>query len=272
MAIFSHIDDDGDEISFFSDERSPLSVEVKPVGEQPYIGYLDRDAALRLHAALGEWLYPVHTPEGPNRSLIEQMIERAVRDQVAAVLPLHLKTVGEYVANYGRGPEAIRPRDWRPRTPGCECGHAANFHSEENGCCHWYTGDQEFCECTRGLGGLESDAFPDTDPEPHDVGHPTYEDARPHPTAPECGKCGALWSDTHGQPGDPCAPAPSAPAPAGPTWDDELWSAPSAEASARTLPVPACTKCGHSWPRHRLLGGPTTDCSVRGCECTRVRP
>lgn len=91
MRIFHHVDDDGDEISFFSDERSPLSVEVKPVNEQSYIGYLDRDAVLRLHAALGEWLYPVHTPEWANKSLIEQMIERAVRDQVAAVLPLHLK-------------------------------------------------------------------------------------------------------------------------------------------------------------------------------------
>lgn len=220
MAIFSHIDDDGDEISFFSDERSPLSVEVKPVGEQPYIGYLDRDAALRLHAALGEWLYPVHTPEGPNRSLIEQMIERAVRDQVASVLPLHLAPIAEFVG---------RESAWKAFEP---------------------------------------------DPEPHDVGHPTYEDARPHPAAPECGKCSAPWSDTHGQPGDPCAPAPSAPAPAGPTWDDELWSAPSAETSARTLPVPVCPECGHSWPRHMpfSLNLTEAECSVRGCECTRVRP
>lgn len=220
MVIFTHIDDDGDEISFFSDERSPLSVEVKPVGEQPYIGYLDRDAALRLHTALGEWLYPVHTPEGPNRSLIEQMIERAVKDQVASVLPLHLRTVAEH----------------RPQ------------------------------ECP-GVGQC-----PEADPEPRDVGHPTYEDARPHSAAPECGKCGAPWSDTHGQPGDPCAPAPSAPAPAGPTWDDELWSAPSAETSARTLPVPVCAKCGHSWVRHPPLNVAKIECSVRGCECIRVRP
>lgn len=226
--IFTHIDDDGDEISFFSDERSPLSVEVKPVGEQSYIGYLDRDAALRLHTALGEWLYPVHTPEGPNRSLIEQMIERAVRDQVAAVLPLHLKTVARVCS-----------------AQGCQVTDEAEW--PQHG-----------------------------DPESRDVGHPTYEDARPHPAAPECGKCSAPWSDTHGQPGDPCAPAPSAPAPAGPTWDDELWSAPSAETSARTLPVPACPECGHSWRAHsphstapyciQRTGG------TRDCECTRVRP
>lgn len=51
---------------------------------------IPRDKVLELHAALGEWLYPVHTPEAPNRSLIEQMIEKAVKDQISAVLPLHL--------------------------------------------------------------------------------------------------------------------------------------------------------------------------------------
>lgn len=262
--IFTHTDDDGDEISFFSDERSPLSVEVKPVGEQSYIGYLDRDAALRLHAVLGEWLYPVHAPEGPNRSLIEQMIERAVKDQVAAVLPLHLKSFAAQMQaaeeKIGRVANALMA-DPEPRDVG---------HPEDCGLCGR-----------------------DQDPNGHDCVPPKYEDARPgtthefvqglrrmadaakhaaRATASECGKCGAPWSDTHGQPGDPCAPASSAPAPAGPTWDDELWGAPSAETGARTLPVPACTKCGHSWPRHRLLGGPTTNCSVRGCECTRVQP
>lgn len=51
---------------------------------------LDRDAVLHLHSVLGEWLYPTHTPEAKNRSLIEQMIEKAVREQVAAILPLHM--------------------------------------------------------------------------------------------------------------------------------------------------------------------------------------
>lgn len=222
--IFTHTDNEGDHLEVAeaqADRAGELAFNFITLSGSGGV-FFTHDRAASLHAVLGEWLYPVHTPEGPNRSLIEQMIERAVKDQVAAVLPLHLKTVGEYVANYGRGPEAIQPqRD---------------------------------------------------DPEPRDVGHPTYEDARPHPTAPECGKCGALWSDTHGQPGDPCAPAPSAPAPAGPTWDDELWGATSAEAGARTLPVPVCTECGHSWPRHPLLNVAKMECSVRGCGCTRVRP
>lgn len=264
--LFTHEDLSGDVIKLREGPRlGELSIHWITEGAT-YVN-LPHDRVASLHTALGEWLYPVHTPEGPNRSLIEQMIERAVKDQVAAVLPLHLKTVGEYVANYGRGPEAIRPQhnDPEPRDVG---------HPEDCGLCGR-----------------------DQDPNGHDCAPPKYEDARPgtthefvqglrrmadaakrtaRVTAPECGKCGAPWSDTHGQPGDPCAPAASAPAPAGPTWDDELWSAPSAETSARTLPVPVCPECGHSWRAHsphstapyciQRTGG------TRDCECTRVRP
>lgn len=192
MAIFTHVDDDGDSLEVLAQASNTLWFRVDQIGRVTS-AYTDRDAALRLHAALGEWLYPVHTPEYANRSLIEQMIERAVKDQVAAVLPLHLKTAGAIAA-----PAAQRL--------GCECGHAANFHSEENGCCHWYTGEQEFCECTRGLGGLESDAFLEADPEPHDVGHPVYEDAKPHPnTDPAPGLLGATLAGR-------------------PTWDDLVFA------------------------------------------------
>lgn len=94
MAIFTHTDDDGDRLEVRESLTLPGSslFHVESNGVRQSVR-LDRDAALRLYAALGEWLYPVHTSEYANRSLIEQMIERAVKDQVAAVLPLHLAPV-----------------------------------------------------------------------------------------------------------------------------------------------------------------------------------
>lgn len=98
MAIFQHQDCDGDAVEILADNDDPqedLAVLFSNrTGVRAGGVRVDRDAALRLHAALGEWLYPVHTPEAPNRSLIEQMIDKAVGDLVAAVLPLHLSTVG----------------------------------------------------------------------------------------------------------------------------------------------------------------------------------
>jgi hypothetical protein len=240
MAIFTHTDDDGDSLEVLAQASNILWFRVDQDGEGPSGAYVDRDAALRLHAALGEWLYPVHTPEYANRSLIEQMIERAVKDQVAAVLPLHLAPVATYAATPAG-------------TPGCECGHAADYHSEENGCCHWYTGDQEFCECTRGLGGLESDAFLEADPEPHDVGHAEDSACRCH--------------DSDGNSVLPHAPkyVDASPAPgllgatlAGePTWDDLVFAthneAPGGPGRwsvcgclhGTALARLGCPKCGH---------------------------
>lgn len=92
--IFSYTDNDDDTLNVNDrDKKDLLAFRIPPVerddGEGRGVDLL-RDQVLELHAALGEWLYPVHTPEGPNRSLIEQMIERAVKDQITAVLPLHL--------------------------------------------------------------------------------------------------------------------------------------------------------------------------------------
>lgn len=158
-----YVDPDGDGIEV---ETTPISVRFFRTGGGDYAG-LDRDAVLRLHAALGEWLYPVHTPEWANRSLIEQMIERAVRNQVAAVLPLHLKPgdrmlvadadgrvwadpeprdVGhaEEPADHGRLMSELPVRT-RPRPICVSCGHGWGEHT--GGIC-W--GDSESdCSCTR---------------------------------------------------------------------------------------------------------------------------
>lgn len=251
MAIFSHTDSDDDELEArtHNDFPNDLFFDIaRGYDNENSSVRVDRDAVLRLHAALGEWLYPVHTPEWANKSLIEQMIEKAVKDQVAAVLPLHLKTVATY---------ATAPAE----TLGCECGHPADYHSEENGCCHWYAGDQEFCGCTRGLGGLESDAFPGADPEPHDVGHS-------EPYFPPLHM--ATESECRADSQNPCIAARHLVAE--PETDHgRLMS----ELPVRTRPRPICVSCGHGWGEHTggiCWGGGSNGVSHSECTCTRQRP
>lgn len=139
-----YVDPDGDGIEV---ETTPISVRFFRTGGGDYAG-LDRDAVLRLHAALGEWLYPVHTPEWANKSLIEQMIERAVKDQVAAVLPLHLKPVATCA------PELDAEE--------CTCTHDASAHGPIGCTAPYRLGSVELiCRCRGRV----------SDPEPHDVGH-----------------------------------------------------------------------------------------------------
>lgn len=89
--IFRHADRDGDVIRL---ERvttaNPLLRAY--VDSESEFALLDRDAVLSLIQALTEWAYPAHTPEGPNRSLIEELIAKAAKDAVSAVLPLHLSS------------------------------------------------------------------------------------------------------------------------------------------------------------------------------------
>lgn len=220
---------------------------------------LDRDNVLSLIEALSEWAYPTRTLEAPNQSLIEQMIERAVRDQVTAVLPLHLSPVATCRASECDSAKHLSSA--ATVVIGCECGHPANFHSSENGCVHWYAGDQEFCQCTRGLGDLESDRFPENDPEPHDVGHPTYEDARPHPDlpvrSPRCTGCGHSWGDhTAGVCwGESCDCTEERPGTASPV--------PLRGPTGKILFEPLCSKCGEPWSaRHGLYDNPCTPAPV----------
>lgn len=98
--IFRHVDHDND---MFRLERSPVRADVLRAYVDSSSGYalLGRDEVLPLIQALTEWAYPTHTPEGPNRSLIEELIAKAVKDQVAAVLPLHLSPVVTCRGGYG---------------------------------------------------------------------------------------------------------------------------------------------------------------------------
>ncbi len=71
------------------------------------------------------------------------------------------------------------------------------------------------------------------DPEPHDVGHPV----RPV----QCGVCDGAWSDSHGQPGDPC----------------------TRPTGTRTFLAGYC-ECGHTkWSHDHSPGG----CRAAKCTC-----
>jgi len=93
MAIFTYADYDGDELdvhdnpergtpalvfhSTRNNDRTRTLVSVQ----------LSREEVTKLHAALGEWLYPAYAGT-PDTSLLERMVRKAAEDAVSAVLPL----------------------------------------------------------------------------------------------------------------------------------------------------------------------------------------
>lgn len=217
---------------------------------------LDRDAVLRLHAALGEWLYPVHTPEGPNRSLIEQMIERNVREQVAAILPLHLSTTAtcradacDSARHLAADPEpgdVGHPRPAAEPDPqlckGCSKGNHPHVFAD---CTH--------CDCKW------------TRPEPGGHGRLMAELPRRIRPLPEPGcVCGHGWMEHYSS---MC-------------WGgEEKYGCRCTQ--VRPAPVPVqeyCSECEHSWARHGVGAGP---CNVRmtdgngshgECGCEEMHP
>jgi hypothetical protein len=100
--VFKHTDANGDWIKVFTFENL---LRVVVLDGRDAIVDLDRGAAMRLHNALGEHLYPTGVPVAPDSSAIAQMIEAAVKNQIATVLPLHLSTVATVQ------PESVRVRD-----------------------------------------------------------------------------------------------------------------------------------------------------------------
>lgn len=157
MDIFHHQDTDGDELIVSEGESGSAYasglVFTTSRGRDETLTFvgLGRENLLRLYAVLGEWLYPVHTPEGPNKSLIEELIARNVREQVAAILPLHLSQggairiggpcKGHVDAGVDHDPEPgdvghPRPAEPEPHhvspadcmTPDCDRDHAAGPH------------------------------------------------------------------------------------------------------------------------------------------------
>ena len=171
--IFRHADMDGDVIRLErATTANPLLRAYVDSGNE--FALLDRDAVLSLIQVLTEWAYPAHTPEGPNRSLIEELIAKAVKDQVSAVLPLHLSPVS-----------SVRTRGGR--CEGCRSGnHPHVFKAcERTGCeCLDTVAEHRPQECP----GAGQCPEADPDPEPGDVGHPRPPAAEDGPCAdPQCG-------------------------------------------------------------------------------------
>lgn len=265
MAIFTHRDEDGDEFEIIERTRDSLMVSVAADMNRPSNAYVSRDAALRLHAALGQWLFPTYSG-APDTTLLERMVRQAAQDAVSAVLPLAARPGAGHKTVTGSGPcgdclQGNHPHVFRPcERPGCQC--------------------PEF-----------------RDPEPRDVGHPepgpTWDDqlwSRADPFDPEsvgpcqelapraarlsdrCQGCGYAWA-LHRMHPPVCGCIRAADTDTGtqcPRCGHEHWSdtrcmhSREVEAPRRLV---GC-ECGHRWGVHAVAemnGG----CTV--CECTRSR-
>lgn len=97
------IDPDGDGIRL---EFTPIVARFTRLGDGPHAG-LSREAVMRLHTALGEWLYPtgVTLPVAP---LTPSDVKALVAQTVAEILPLHQSPQNRYVDACATDPE---PRD-----------------------------------------------------------------------------------------------------------------------------------------------------------------
>lgn len=268
MSIFHHVDRDGDELEVLAGTYLEFHMAGK-VGAGIAV-HVDRDAALRLHAALGEWLYPVHTPEWANKSLIEQMIEKAVKDQVAAVLPLHLKPGDRFLMADADG------RVWADPEPH-DVGHA-----EEPEGVHRPQDCPGQPECAEGPATGPCDALLEPGQrliEVHDCGY-VWAMHKSSAPLPDHGRHSepyspplhlATESECRADSQNPCIAARHLVAEPE-TNHGRLMS----ELPVRTRPRPICVSCGHGWGEHTsgICWGEhgTAMQSEPGCTCTRERP
>lgn len=226
MALFSHRDGSDDSMEIL--EHTPhnaLRMWARGDDGDTVNVVLPRSEVLSLIQALTEWAYPTHTPEGPNRSLIEELIAKAVKDQVAAVLPLHLSPVadGRCTALLQPGERLMGTHDacgmlWVTHRPAYPLPPVAEHRPQE---------------CP-GAGQC-----PEADPEPGDVGHPRPPAAEDGP----CADCGHS-KDRHRP---VCASWRESALGAGQTiCRCNAYKAPAAEVTP-----PETCRCGHAKDRHR---------------------
>lgn len=135
MAIFHHTDSDGDELEVLQQVHGALFFIASAHGTGTSVGvHIPREAVLRLHNVLGEWLYPTGIPvQNPDAAPLTPADVRAlVAEQVADIMALHQSPQAKYVD---------ASADTCAHIKACSC-HDADGYS----------------------------ILPD--PEPHDVGHP----------------------------------------------------------------------------------------------------
>jgi hypothetical protein len=82
---------------------------------------------------------------------------------------------------------------------------------------------------------------------------------------PQCGVCGAEWSDGHGQPGDPCDPEPRDVGHPEPQDHGRLTAELPKRVRSKTLDTRVC-ECGHLAVAHSATQG---CCASDECECDR---
>lgn len=232
MSIFTHTNGDGgDSMDVYVTDSGTIEFHTAIHGQYGSSCRVPKEDALRLYAAIGEALYPVHTPEAPNRSLIEQLIEKAVKNQVAAVLPLHLAPMADrwgYV-----------DADGRTCRGGCDFNAP---HVKYGSSCGAPRPDEPaYCR-------IDGCTFPSTpgavhfehDPEPHDVGHPGPVDGDITPDSATGSKAQAMAK-----------------------WEAEL----QRDATHGDY----CAPCGHAWRAHWSAQGCTATLGKGHCECKRTR-
>jgi hypothetical protein len=236
MNIFKHKDSDGDSL----DVRTYGTEELRFAATAAM--YLDVEAVLRLREALTDWIgdrdvtypQPGFTTPSDVRFIVAEML--------AQVRPLH------------QSPQAEQP-DWTSMEgwctiPGCDKFPGVSQHFEH---------DPEPMRCrtcgqSRSAWGMVHQC--DTDPEPHDVGHPRPADS-------------SLWDED-------ARPLCDGIRPLGVNADDEcpscdhLWAVHAAPAPSAPKQLVGC-ECGHGWGVH---GG--NGCHAEKgdgyCTCKRTPP
>lgn len=152
MAIFNYTNRDGGELEIL-DRGSDLLFLVADADGAADPVQLKRDDVIRLHTALGAWISGDNVPVCDADTLYGQLIRQAVHEELARVIPECLaQTQAPANLDVCRGGYGCEVLDYHaPYGPGC--GRP--------------------------------------DPDPHDVGHPTYEDARPlvRVGPSHCGEC-----------------------------------------------------------------------------------
>jgi hypothetical protein len=98
MAIFHHVDQDGDSVEILAYEGGdPLALLARNFGGRRVEVDICREAAIRLHNALGEWLYPTGVPVPDDRQFTPADIRAMVAGQVAEIMALHQAPQAKYV-------------------------------------------------------------------------------------------------------------------------------------------------------------------------------
>lgn len=176
--IFLYTDRENDSVHVWDESPEDLVIKNIPDHGGTAAVRLDRDAVLRLHTALGKWISGDDTPVYGADTLYGQLIQQAVAAEVARVLPLHLSPVATCrVGACDAARHLAEPVCTVPEHAALVTAATLPYGGQCPGCTP--------------MGCTDPSHAGPAEPEPHDVGHPTYEDARPlvRVGPSHCGEC-----------------------------------------------------------------------------------